>query len=30
MSKLNEILGVEDEQEFEYKSRLMGCIKCKI
>ncbi len=30
MSKLNEILGVEDGQEFEYKSRLVGCIKCKI
>lgn len=30
MSKLNEILGVEDGQEFEYKSRLAGCIKCKI
>ena len=30
MSKLNEILGVEDGQEFEYKSRLVGSIKCKI
>lgn len=30
MSKLNEILGVEDGQEFEYKSRLIGCIKCKL
>ena len=30
MSKLSEILGVEEGQEFEYKSRLMGCVKCKI
>ena len=30
MSRLSEILGVEEGQEFEYKSRLVGCIKCKI
>lgn len=30
MSKLNEILGVEDGQEFGYKTRLVGYIKCKI
>lgn len=30
MSRLSEILGVEEGQEFEYKSRLMGCVKCKI
>ena len=30
MSRLSEILNVEEGQEFEYESRLFGCVTCKI